>query len=332
MTGNISKDSQPTPVSDTADTCHGLTDLVAKQLKLCRSHPNAMTRVAFGARLGIMECRHQFHGERWNCSTSGNDTVFSRAYLEQATRETSFIYAASSAGVTYAVTAACTAGNLTDCACDMKRQSKQAAADWKWGGCSDNVRYGMWFSAAFIDPPETLRHRQTRDVRALANLHNNEVGRKTVAKEMRLKCRCHGVSGSCGVKTCWRAMSNFQRIGRALKNRYKMAVALAPRSKRKLRRRDKKRRNEPIGSTEMVYVRKSPNYCKRDIARGVFGTKGRECKKNSRKSDGCNLLCCGRGYNTQTLKLVERCQCKFFWCCHVKCKTCETLIDRHTCK
>ena len=70
------------------------------------------------------------------------------------------------------------AGNLTDCACDMKRPSKQAAADWKWGGCSDNVRYGMWFSAAFIDPPETLRHRQTRDVRALANLHNNEVGRK----------------------------------------------------------------------------------------------------------------------------------------------------------
>ena len=73
----------------------------------------------------------------------------------------------------------------------------------------------------------------------------------------------------------------------------------APRSKRKLRRRDKNRRNDPISSTEMVYVRKSPNYCKRDIARGVFGTKGRECKKNSHKSDGCNLLCCGRGYNTQ---------------------------------
>ena len=83
MTGNISKDSQPTPVNDTADTCQGLTDLVANQLKLCRSHPHAMPRVALGARLGMMECRHQFHGERWNCSTSGNDTVFSRTYLEQ---------------------------------------------------------------------------------------------------------------------------------------------------------------------------------------------------------------------------------------------------------
>lgn len=83
MTGDLSEDNQSTTVSDMADTCHGLTGLVAKQLKLCRTHPNAMLRVALGARLGIVECRDQFHGERWNCSTSGNDTVFSRAYLEQ---------------------------------------------------------------------------------------------------------------------------------------------------------------------------------------------------------------------------------------------------------
>jgi len=29
---------------------------------------------------------------------------------------------------------------------------------------------------------------------------------------------------------------------------------------------------------------------------------------------------------------VERCQCKFVWCCEVKCKRCETVFDRHVCK
>ena len=100
------------------------------------------------------------------------------------------MYAATSAGVAHAVTEACSAGNLTECSCDSAR--RQAADDdsapdgWRWGGCSDNVQYGLWFSESFVDAPDRdLRqrlhgggHRGSRDVRALMNLHNNEVGRK----------------------------------------------------------------------------------------------------------------------------------------------------------
>ena len=91
------------------------------------------------------------------------------------------MYAATSAGVAHAVTEACSAGNLTDCSCDSSREESDTAPDgWKWGGCSDNVRYGLWFSESFVDAPDRDRERLNgfRDVRALMNLHNNEVGRK----------------------------------------------------------------------------------------------------------------------------------------------------------
>jgi wingless-type MMTV integration site family protein 2 len=48
------------------------------------------------------------------------------------------------------------------------------APDFKWGGCSDNVRYGSIFTRKFIDSKEKF----TRDARAQMNLHNNRAGRK----------------------------------------------------------------------------------------------------------------------------------------------------------
>lgn len=62
------------------------------------------------------------------------------------------------------------------------------------------------------------------------------------------------------------------------------------------------------------------------------GTHGRECNRTSHGMDGCSLLCCGRGYNTQRLVTREKCECKFHWCCYVQCKTCIRNAEVHTCK
>lgn len=65
---------------------------------------------------------------------------------------------------------------------------------------------------------------------------------------------------------------------------------------------------------------------------GSLGTAGRVCNKLSRKTDGCEVMCCGRGYDTTRVTRVTKCECKFHWCCDVRCKECEETVDIHTCK
>lgn len=64
---------------------------------------------------------------------------------------------------------------------------------------------------------------------------------------------------------------------------------------------------------------------------GVPGTRGRVCNKNSLGLDGCSLLCCGRGYQTRVKDVVEKCNCRFVWCCDVKCEICRHTKEEHIC-
>lgn len=322
--------------------CAALPGLVSRQIQVCQAHPNTIHSVSDGARKGIQQCQYQFRNERWNCTTKDDQNVFGST-LDRGSRETAFIYAVTSAGVVHAVTAACSLGNLTECTCDMQRQGMPTPEGWKWGGCSDNIRYGIQFARQFVDAPERAIQKKQRNVRNLMNLHNNEAGRKAIATLMRMQCRCHGVSGSCELKTCWRTMPTFAQVGDFLKRKYENAVQMKPTKfvrtvsmksakNANLKRGTKTKRQAPLSKTDLIHIHKSPNYCVQDAKKGILGTSGRVCNKNSTGSDSCDLLCCGRGYNTQVVRKVERCFCRFVWCCNVKCKTCVTMMDVHTCK
>ncbi|KAG7269158.1 hypothetical protein CRUP_002855 [Coryphaenoides rupestris] len=52
----------------------------------------------------------------------------------------------------------------------------------------------------------------------------------------------------------------------------------------------------------------------------------RECQHH------CEVMCCGRGYDTTRVQRVTKCECKFRWCCAVECRDCEDTVDVHTCK
>lgn len=61
---------------------------------------------------------------------------------------------------------------------NLRRQLKKAntvkasGGDWKWGGCSDNVQFGLNKSKAFLD----ARIRSRRDIKTLVKTHNNIAG------------------------------------------------------------------------------------------------------------------------------------------------------------
>ncbi|XP_043230661.1 protein Wnt-16-like [Amphibalanus amphitrite] len=323
-----------TPEDHARSICAALPGLVARQIEVCQTHPNAIPSVSNGARKGIQECQWQFRNERWNCTTSTEreHNVF-RYTLQRGSKETAFVYAVTSAGVVHAVTQACSSGNLTECTCDLSSEGRSTPQGWKWGGCSDDVRFGINFARQFVDAPE--RAKKDHDSRKLMNLHNNEAGRLAVRALMKMQCRCHGVSGSCELKTCWRTMPSFNHIGDFLKKRYRRSVEVASkrqRLRRKRRRYRDRRSQRGPRRRELVYLDQSPNYCLHNPKMGILGTRGRECSKNSNGPDSCDLLCCGRGYNTEVVRRAERCHCKFVWCCKVHCKTCITMEDTHTCK
>lgn len=90
-----------------------------------------------------------------------------------ANREAAFSFAIVSAGIAYAITQACSRGNLSRCGCDKSKLPNYSHNGWKWGGCSADVKYGLSFARNFVDIREI-----TKNARALMNLHNNRAGRK----------------------------------------------------------------------------------------------------------------------------------------------------------
>ncbi|XP_033982036.1 protein Wnt-2 isoform X1 [Trematomus bernacchii] len=308
--------------------CDNIPGLVNRQRQLCRQNPRVMQAIGAGMKDWISECQHQFRNHRWNCTATAREQLFGRLLL-RSSREVAFMYAISSAGVVYTLARACSQGDLDSCSCDPTKtgSSRDARGSFDWGGCSDHVEHAVRFSQGFVDAKE----RKQRDGRALMNLHNNRAGRKAVRRFMSLECKCHGVSGSCSVRTCWLAMADFRLTGDHLKKRYRGAVQVNVNQDGTGFTHTHTHFKRP-SKNDLVYFEDSPDYCVRDHESGWMGTGGRQCNRTSRGADGCEVLCCGRGYDTSRVSRTTQCECKFHWCCAVICRDCEETIDLNTCK
>ncbi|TWW64354.1 Protein Wnt-16 [Takifugu flavidus] len=271
--------------------------LSPRQKSLCQKKFFLLPSIQDGARIAISECQNQFRHERWNCSISQNPSVFGHE-LTSGTKETAFIHAIMAAGLVHAVTIFCSHGNITECVCEGRLGGRGMAEEsWHWGGCSEHIRYGTWFSRKFLDGAvRNMSASKGGFTLAVMNQHNSEVGRQAVHRLMPTHCRCHGVSGSCAVKTCWKTVAAFERVGEYLKERYEQSLQVRSPSRKKVR---KDRLHLPIDRQQLVFINKSPNYCVENHQRGVAGTRGRRCNRASGGPDGCNLLCCG-GVTTRT--------------------------------
>ena len=157
-------------------------------------------------------------------------------------------------------------------------------------------------------------------------------------------CKCHGVSGSCTTKTCWKQLPEFRTIGDYLKRKYIKSV-MVDFQNGELHEGNVARNPEfpsnSIASTDLVYLEKSPNYCESNTTEGSHGLDGRECirpKRGSRSTrwerKSCKRLChaCGLRVQKRNVKVVKSCNCKFHWCCAVRCEQCVEEVEKLTCK
>ncbi|VDD87274.1 unnamed protein product [Enterobius vermicularis] len=316
--------------SDSA-ACVLLPGLTQRQRNVCARHPGNIQYVIAGLTAAVRECQAQFHDQRWNCSSHKHALALPQ--VKSASRETAYVFALSSGAVSHAIARACAKGAVPDCGCGQKPVQSQPTKDFVWAGCSDNVRYANTFGRRFMD---AVDQPHSHDARSLMNLHNSRVGRKILSNNLKKECKCHGVSGSCVTKTCWKVVPPLDRFAAILKKKYFHAakVSAAPEGKSLVLRVEKTGRigrylREPrraAARNELVFLDESPDYCKEDLANDVLGPRGRECGLK------CDILCCGRGWIVIKKLVKEQCNCKFIWCCEVKCDTCIKEVVKYYCK
>lgn len=147
---------------------------------------------------------------------------------------------------------------------------------------------------------------------------------------MRLECKCHGLSGSCTVKTCWLKMPPFREVASRLRDKFDSAYKVVLRNDGNSFMPEMETLKKP-GKYDLVFSDESPNFCYPNMKTGSLGTQGRECNATSAEADGCDLLCCNRGYQHRIVSVRVSCNCVFKWCCKVTCEECVEHRELNTC-
>lgn len=153
-------------------------------------------------------------------------------------------------------------------------------------------------------------------------------------------CKCHGVSGSCTVQTCWRQLLPFHEIGKQLKQRYETSIKVGSSTNEATGEgeistgRSTQQQLQPLPglndqiprTMDLLHIEDSPSFCR--PSKYSSGTAARKCYKDK----NCDAICCGRGHNTQSREVTRPCQCQVRWCCYVECKQCTQREEVYTCK
>ncbi|CAH1131547.1 unnamed protein product [Ceutorhynchus assimilis] len=320
--------------------------------------PNVIDSIKTGTILAFEHCRNVFRWERWNCPTED----FERHKQQRANKELAFTQAITAAGIVHAVTKNCSRGEISDCGCnsnfggttnsqkvdppssskqiELNTNVKDKTVKWSWGGCSDDSTYGLRLVRDLLE-----NSKENATVLSYIEKHNYRLGKQIVQQAMIKKCRCHGVSGSCSLQTCWMQLPPFHIISKKLKEKYRKArrlisenieatIALGNSVKR-----EDRTSNFLAPEDSLVFLEQSLDYCLPDQTQNWPGTKGRFCSRTksnrttASEKRSCRNLCRQCGYKVRREKMVvrKRCNCVFQWCCSVKCEMCSEIVEELYC-
>ncbi|KAE9548563.1 hypothetical protein FO519_008228 [Halicephalobus sp. NKZ332] len=261
---------------------------------MCRMQP-PLAVVAYEGILDAMGyCREQMRFQPWDCSQPGT-ILHEPTILRYGYKESAYLLAMSSAGAAWGVATACAQGWLEECRCvhpkvpggpsrsTFDSSPGSTTEDWEWGGCSYGVQFGIAASRKIL-----TRSGSGRSPLRILEKHNLKSGRLAVKKTLISSCKCHGVSGSCQQKTCWKKTSDLKAI--------------------------------------TIYLESTPDHCAPQLEYQMQQRRSlpRICNwRNETHSEGdCGSLCCGRGYKVSHEVISYKCDCKFVWCCKLECNDC----------
>ncbi|XP_046853407.1 protein Wnt-4-like isoform X1 [Xenia sp. Carnegie-2017] len=334
-----------------------------EQKKICRKKIRMMKYVVIAAELAKTECLRLTKYERWDCKAVLQLPKFSKD-LRAGTREAAFLHALSSAALVFAITQGCTTDGVCDCGREpglsllqsYRRKHGSDRYTYAWRGCHDNIAIATRFSKDFLDRREV---KKTKSVpRKVLNLHNNDLGRKVVARSLSVKCRCPGLQECNEQKCVYHLTDPFSSIAQEIFKKYEQAKKVFA-EKAKQERHGmvlkfiKYSKKKKIEQNEMAYL-KSQDFCLPDVKKGrnYPGTKGRVCGRRLQYEKSklqtlidlnptmkigfnvCKTLCCGRGFAQKIVIEHVRCRCRFLVDDGIKfrCRNCTALAIISICK
>lgn len=138
---------------------------------------------------------------------------------------------------------------------------------------------------------------------------------------MEVRCKCHGLSGSCELRTCWKSAPDFRKVGTELKNKFRRAIMIdqsnfgnrplhrinydndlmnlkklsqqqqrrkRDRDRRQMKKFNKRSSGGVLNSIDLWYYEKSPTYCESNEDFNIPGTSGRRCNRTDWQTGGTN--------------------------------------------
>jgi hypothetical protein len=158
-----------------------------------------------------------------------------------------------------------------------------------------------------------------------------------VRQNTQRKCDCHSHLTGCRHKICRRVVPSLEKVGDEIWKLYLDAIRSHwNKTNRRLYKKVRISRKITASTKQLqgklVYFKKSENFCEPNESMGIVGTVGRTCNRTSNSRDDCTTICCGRPYKTSMLVEIENCNCRFEWCCKIKCDRCKQIRVVDTCR